>query len=47
MSDKGIAFVIGDDIPEGHAWLADWEYDDEARELELSLQMIGADELWL
>ena len=46
-SDKGIAFVIGDDIPEGHAWLAGCEYNDETRELELSLQMIGADELWL
>ena len=46
-SDKDFAFVIGDDVPEERAWLAGWEYDDEARVLELSLQLIGADELWL
>lgn len=46
-SEKGMAFAIGDGLAAECSWLAGWKYSVETRELELSLQMIGADELWL
>lgn len=46
-SGKGLAFTIGDGLAAERSWLAGWEYSDETGELVLSLQMVGADELWL